>query len=249
MTPGDRERRSSGHREPLMLKVEYPGVDDLLHDYTQNISRGGTFILTQRNLPVDTEVRVRLSFPGLLQPIELDGVVRWHKEGGPDECGVGVEFALEAGSTAERMAEMVERIQQGDPAVVARTLRILIVEDNPHVADLLEEGIGLSAGREYSGRVRFEFARVHNGRHALDLLHEQHFDLVIADVYLPVMDGAQLIKAVRSDPALAHIPVIAVSAGGKSAHDMASAAGADFFVEKPMRLQEILRTVKKLVAL
>ena len=248
MTNGGSDRRA-GNREPLMLKVEYPGVDDLLHDYTANISRGGTFILTARELPVGTEVRVRLSFPGLLQPLEIDGVVRWHKEGGPDERGVGVEFALEQGSTAERVAEMVERIERGDPDVVARTLRILIVEDNPHVADLLQEGIGLSAGREYSGRVRFEFERVHNGRQALDLLHEQHFDLLIADIYLPIMDGAQLIKALRSDPAIANIPVIAVSAGGKSAHEMAAAAGADFFVEKPMRLQEILRTVKKLVTL
>src|SRR5437870_755780 len=153
MTTGNRERRVND-REPLMLKVEYPGVDDLLHDYTQNISRGGTFILTQRDLAVGTKVRVR-----------------------------------------------------------------------------------------------FEFERVHNGRHALEMLHQQRFDLVIADVYLPIMDGAQLIRALRSDPALAQLPVIAVSAGGKSAHEMATAAGADFFVEKPMRLQEILRTVKKLVAL
>ena len=248
MTPGDSERRG-GNREPLMLKVEYPGASDLLHDYTTNISRGGTFILTQRELPVGTEVRVRLSFPGLLRPLEIDGIVRWHKTGGPDERGVGVEFALEQGSTAERLADMVERIERGDPDVVARTLRILIVEDNPHVADLLQEGIGLSAGREYSGRVRFEFERVHNGRQALDMLHEQKFDLLIADIYLPIMDGAALIRALRSDPALQNIPVIAVSAGGKSAHEMAAAAGADFFVEKPMRLQEILRTVRKLVAL
>jgi uncharacterized protein (TIGR02266 family) len=248
MTPGDSDRRA-GNREPLMLKVEYPGASDLLHDYTTNISRGGTFILTQRELAIGTEVRVRLSFPGLLQPLEIDGIVRWHKGGGPDERGVGVEFALEQGSTAERVADMVERIERGDPEVVARTLRILIVEDNPHVADLLQEGIGLSAGREYSGRVRFEFERVHNGRQALEMLRAQKFDLLIADIYLPIMDGAALIRALRGDPAIANIPVIAVSAGGKSAHEMAAAAGADFFVEKPMRLQEILRTVRKLVAL
>jgi uncharacterized protein (TIGR02266 family) len=248
MTTSDGERRAAG-REPLVLKVEYPGVGDLLHDYTENISKGGTFILTQRELSVGTEVRVRLSFPGLLQPLEVDGIVRWHKDGGADERGVGVEFALEVGQAAERLADMIERIQRGDPEIMARTLRILIVEDNPHVADLLQEGLGLSAGREYAGRVRFEFARVQNGRQALDALREQTFDLLIVDIYLPIMDGAQLIKAVRADAQLAKMPVIAVSAGGKSAYEMATEAGADFFVEKPMRLQEILRTVRKLVAL
>lgn len=244
----DRDRREH-EREPLVLKVEYPGADDLLHDYTENISRGGTFILTHRELPVGTRVRVRLSFPGLLAPLALDGIVRWHRDGGPDERGVGVEFALETGETAAVVHEFVERVRSGDPQVVARTLRILIVEDNPHVADLLEEGISLSSEREYAGRVRFEFERVRDGRQALDRLQASPFDLVIADVYLPIMDGAQLIRHLRADAKLAGMPVIAVSAGGKSAHEMAVAAGADFFVEKPMRLQEILRTVKKLVAL
>jgi uncharacterized protein (TIGR02266 family) len=244
----DERRRSD--REPLTLKVEYPEASDLVHDYTQKISRGGTFILTPRQLQVGTQVRIQLSFPGLLEPLTLDGTVRWVREGdNPDERGVGVEFDLADPRLSERLEGLVERIHGHDPALVARTLRVLIVEDNPHVADLLEEGLGLTAGREYAGRVRFEFERVRDGRRALELLGAQPFDLVIADVYLPVLDGAQVIRALRADARLQQIPVIAVSAGGPAARDLAVSAGADFFVEKPMRLQQILRTVKKLIHL
>jgi DNA-binding response OmpR family regulator len=53
----------------------------------------------------------------------------------------------------------------------------------------------------------------------------------------------------RGRKELEKIPVIAVSAGGKAAREMAQQAGADFFVEKPMRLREILETVRKLLVL
>src|SRR5258707_1064319 len=91
-------------REELMLKVEYPGVDDLVYDYTRNISHGGTFILTERTFKIGARVEVELSFPGLLQPIRLQGVVRWTSSGagGGDERGVGVEFEG-APAEAERL--------------------------------------------------------------------------------------------------------------------------------------------------
>ena len=241
--------RRSYEREPLTLKVEYPEAGDLLHDYTENISRGGTFILTQRELPVGVAVRIELSFPGLLEPIQLHGAVRWTRAGGADEQGVGVEFDFAEPGAMDRLAQVMVRIERGDPQVVARTLRVLIVEDNTHVADLLRDGIGASAGREYGGRVRFQFEHVKDGRQALERVRAGGADLVIVDIYLPVMDGPSFIRALRADPELAPIPVIAVSAGGASARDLAAQAGADLFVEKPMRLREILETVKKLMAL
>ncbi|HJZ88085.1 MAG TPA: TIGR02266 family protein [Polyangia bacterium] len=246
----ENDRRTRGTREPLMLKVEYPEAGDLLADYTENISRGGTFILTRRDLAVGTPVRIELSFPGLLAPIVLDGEVRWARSSmDPDQRGLGVAFQLEEGDTAARLAQIVECIERGDPEVIARTLRVLVVEDNPHVGKLLEEGLGMHAGRDFQGRVRFEFEHCKDGRQALELLRTQGFDLAIIDIYLPIMDGATLIRALRADPRLGSLPIIAVSAGGRSAHELAQGAGADFFVEKPMRLQEILRTVKKLVEL
>jgi len=245
----DHDRRVQGARETLTLKVLYPDASDLVADYTTNISRGGTFILTRRELAVGTAVRIELSFPGLLASLTLNGVVRWIRhDDDPDQRGVGVAFALEAGGAAERLADLMARIQAGDPDLLARTVRVLLVEDNPHLAQLLEEGLVRHAARQLSGRVRFAFDHVHDGRQALDRLQGGGFDLAIVDVYLPVLDGPSLIRQVRADAALARLPVIAVSAGGPVARDLAMAAGADFFVEKPMRLREILETVRKLVS-
>jgi Tfp pilus assembly protein PilZ len=64
-------------REPVTLVVEYEGADDLLGDYTENLSNGGTFVATNRELPIGTAVQLVLGFPGLLEPIRIDGTVKW----------------------------------------------------------------------------------------------------------------------------------------------------------------------------
>jgi two-component system sensor histidine kinase EvgS len=51
-----------------------------------------------------------------------------------------------------------------------------------------------------------------SGQEALDLLHKGAFDLVLTDLWMPGMDGAALLAAIRKDKALSHIPVYAVSA-------------------------------------
>ena len=64
-------------REPVTLFVEYEGADDLVGDYTENLSSGGTFVATNRALPIGQQIKLVLSFPGLLEPIAIEGTVRW----------------------------------------------------------------------------------------------------------------------------------------------------------------------------
>ena len=85
----DEKRRDT--REPVTLFVEYEGADDLVGDFTENLSSGGTFVATNRELPVGTRVHLVLSFPGLLEPISVEGTVRWTRtEGEEGEAGAGV---------------------------------------------------------------------------------------------------------------------------------------------------------------
>ena len=51
-----------------------------------------------------------------------------------------------------------------------------------------------------------------SGQEAMDLLHKGPFDLVLTDLWMPGMDGAALLAAIRGEEALRHIPVYAVSA-------------------------------------
>jgi len=233
-------------REPLLLKVEYQDADDLVADYTANISHGGLFVLTSREFQVGEPVRLVLSFPGLIRPLPIAGTVKWVREG--EERGVGIEF--ESTDEVQRLAALVDRIDARDPGLVARVLDVLVVEDNPHVAQLIRDGLTGGGRRELGDRVSFRFHNAANGKEALEILHgSMHLDLIIIDIYLPILDGAQVIKKARAEGLMRAVPIIAVSAGGASARAAALAAGADFFLDKPMRLADIVATMRRLTGL
>jgi uncharacterized protein (TIGR02266 family) len=232
-------------RAPVTLRVDYDGADDLIGDYTENLSHGGTFVATSRHVELGTAIRLVLSFPGLLEPIALDGVVRWSRT--EEDPGVGIAF--EPGPGKDRLAQVIERIKSRDPRLVSRVVRILIVEDNPHVAELIRAGLRGSSKRSFEDALQFDFRLAANGKEAVELLRTTEFDVVIIDIYLPVMDGAQVIATARGELGLTALPIIAVSAGGDSARRQALAAGANMFLDKPMRLRQVIDTMRRLMRL
>lgn len=129
-----------------------------------------------------------------------------------------------------------------------RTLRVLLLEDNPHVSKLITDGLEGAASRAFDGLLRFAFEVVTDGKSALAAALREPPDLVISDIYTPVMDGATFLRELRASAA-AKIPVLALSAGGPSARRDALSAGADLFIDKPVRLQELLLAVDQLLKL
>lgn len=85
-------------RAPIELKVEYKKMNTFFSDYTKNISKGGTFIKTERPLKVGTEFVFKLTIPNLEQPFELKGRVAWVNTGSNmqrpevNERGMGIQF-------------------------------------------------------------------------------------------------------------------------------------------------------------
>ena len=235
----DGDRREN-ERFAVSLRVDYEDPDDLVSDYTQNLSQGGACVASGRELPVGTEVRLVLSFPGLVAPINVGAIVRWSRGG--DEPTIGLEFADDA--MRAELAAVIARIRDRDPALVHRALRVLVVEDNPHVAELLRLAFGnpKNLGPEVAIDCRF----ASDGRAAREQLHKLRFDAMIVDVYLPVLDGPKLIAAVRAELPY-RLPIIAVSAGGDSAQREALAAGADIFIDKPVRLRRVIDTMRSII--
>ena len=240
----DDKRRDS--REPVTLFVEYEGADDLVGDYTENLSSGGTFVATNRELPLGTQVQLVLSFPGLLEPIAIAGVVRWKRSaaGAEGEAGAGIEF--EEGPARDTLAGLVDKVRARDPKTVSRLFRVLVVEDNKHVAQLITEGLRGSSRRDFGG-VTFAFRRAEDGRAAIEILRREQFDALIIDVYLPVLDGPRVIQQARGELGLTELPIIAVSAGGDAARRSALEAGANIFLDKPMRLRQVIDTMQRLL--
>lgn len=250
MAPDDTDaekRRES--REPITLFVEYEGADDLIGDFTENLSSGGTFVATNRELPLGQRVQLVLSFPGLLEPISIEGFVRWHRADGEDggDAGAGIEFA--PGAARDQLEAVIERIRARDPKTVSRTFRVLVVEDNRHVAALIQEGLRGSSRRDFNSNIAFMFRNAEDGRAAVEILRREQFDALIIDVYLPILDGPKVISTARTELGLGELPIIAVSAGGDAARRSALEAGANIFLDKPMRLRQVIDTMRALMKL
>lgn len=126
-------------------------------------------------------------------------------------------------------------------------MRVLIVEDNPHIIEMYSYVLKKLAANDLKGNVPLEVHFAADGHAALTMLRESPFNLVMTDLYMPVMDGFQLIEKMRAEAALASIPVVAISAGGTEAREKAMALGVDVFLKKPVRFAEVMDTVKYLL--
>jgi DNA-binding response OmpR family regulator len=113
--------------------------------------------------------------------------------------------------------------------------KILVVDDDPTVTHLV--GLHLeTAGHEVSTAA--------DGEHALTLARAEHYDLVIADLSMPRMDGFALLEGLRATAATGLVPVICLSAmEGREPFRRAMNLGADDFLPKPVERAELLRAV------
>jgi uncharacterized protein (TIGR02266 family) len=241
MEHGKEKRRDP--RVPLVLRVDYPGLPQAVRDATENLSAGGLFIRTDRSMTVGQRVPVVVSFPGLLDPVEVEAeVVRLRFD--PAEGPPGVAVAIRDPAAQERLARLVDIARAPDPA--RRSYRVLVVEDNPHVVEMYEYALKKLRKDEGAVRVAVEYAA--EGHQALCRLAEPPKpDLVMLDLYMPVMDGFTLVERMRQDPSLADLPVLVISAGGPDARVRAIELGVDVFLEKPVQFADIMSTVRTLL--
>lgn len=113
MGSGNDERRRHG-RAPIELKVEYKRLNTFFADYTKNISRGGTFISTQKPLPIGTEFIFALGIPQMEQPLRLRGKVIWitqtEEASAANPAGMGIEFQYSDAAERHEKEAAVERL-------------------------------------------------------------------------------------------------------------------------------------------
>ena len=125
--------------------------------------------------------------------------------------------------------------------------RVLIVEDNPHIIEMYSYVLKKLAANELKGTTPLEVHFAADGHAAMTLLTDSPFHLVMTDLYMPVMDGFQLIEKIRSEPTLKSLPVVAISAGGQDAKDRAMKLGVTSYLKKPVRFADVMDTVKQLL--
>lgn len=116
--------------------------------------------------------------------------------------------------------------------------RILVVEDNK----LILETIAQSLTRE-----GYEIIKAMDGKECLKLLDDNNFDLLITDLYMPFINGLELLSMLQ-EQGRKTMPVLVLSAGGNEDNVLkAFEMGADDFMIKPFSLSELNFRIRKLL--
>ena len=116
-------------------------------------------------------------------------------------------------------------------------MRILLAEDEENIRDIVKLNLELE---------NFEVVETDNGKEAVNLFHEQHFDLIILDVMMPEMNGFEVCEQIRLTNT--SVPVIFLTAKDTSQDRiMGLKKGADDYLTKPFTLEELLLRIQNLL--
>ena len=115
--------------------------------------------------------------------------------------------------------------------------RILVVEDQVDNRQIL---------RDLLGNAGYDLVEAENGQEALAAVARQRPDLILMDIQLPVMDGYEATRRLKSDPGTKSIPIIVVTSYALSGDETkARAAGCDDYVTKPFSPRQLLAKVRE----
>ncbi len=125
---------------------------------------------------------------------------------------------------------------------MADTLHALVVEDSPTMRQLIVFALS---------RVRsLKVVEADDGVDALKKLSQQHFDVLITDINMPMMDGLKLVSMVRKDEVHKDIPIIIITTeGAQEDRQRALSLGANAYITKPIQAPQVISKVKELLKL
>ncbi len=162
--------------------------------------------------------------------------------------GIGISFALtkpaRQSSLYKAIQDMIKPVVSVEPNPQQRLElrktskpKILLTEDNPinqEVACIMLESIGC------------EVEIAENGSEAVDALAAKQFDLIFMDCQMPVMDGFEATRTIRSQSSQNNIPVVALTANAMERdRELCIASGMDDYLSKPVKQNELQSTLEK----
>jgi len=119
------------------------------------------------------------------------------------------------------------------------TKRILVVEDTEDNRQILRDLL-TAAG--------FDLIEAVDGESGVAMARAHKPDLILMDIQLPMIDGYEATRRIKADPALTHIPVIAVTSYALSGdEEKTRAAGCNGYIAKPFSPRQLLNKVREFV--
>jgi signal transduction histidine kinase/DNA-binding NarL/FixJ family response regulator len=165
-------------------------------------------------------------------------------QGGPWGSALYVEEALrwlpDNADDGQAMPGYSAAAPESDFPAPHQAVRILLVDDNADMRAYVTRLLG----------ARYLVEAVADGATALEVARARPPDLVLADVMMPGLDGFELLRALRSNPRTATLPVILLSArAGEEARVEGLEAGADDYLVKPFSARDLIASVGAHLAL
>jgi two-component system cell cycle response regulator DivK len=118
--------------------------------------------------------------------------------------------------------------------------RVLIVEDTEDNRQIL---------RDLFAQTDYILLEAVDGLAGVAMAETEKPDLILMDIQLPVIDGYEAARRIKADPALSHIPIIAVTSYALAGDEVkARAAGCNAYVAKPFSPRALLAKVRELLA-
>lgn len=150
--------------------------------------------------------------------------------------GTTLVVELPAGPGAAAGAPLAD---PGDTPHPGQDALVLIVEDNALNMELLER---------FLAREGYRVARAPDGRAGLEEARRLQPQVILMDLQLPDLDGLEVTRRLKADPATRGIPVVAVTARGlKGEEDQARSAGCDDFLPKPVDRRKLARCLRRVL--
>lgn len=119
---------------------------------------------------------------------------------------------------------------------------VLLVDDNADLLDLLARSL------KHVGH--FSVVQAEDGAAGLELAIAARPACIVIDVVMPGLDGYQLVRALRGDPASADIPIIMLTALAQDQNRLGGfLVGADRYLVKPIKIQELVAAIAQAIAL
>ncbi|GAB3023211.1 hybrid sensor histidine kinase/response regulator [Spirosoma pulveris] len=149
--------------------------------------------------------------------------------------GEGSRFTVEIPYTVAKEQINFNQPNTLTPKGNQKPVRVLVVEDN-----LMNQKLVLQVLKHlgYQGQV------AENGRKAIDILQETTFDIILMDLQMPVMDGYETTRYIRSD-INATVPIIAMTAHAlPSEKEECLKAGMNDFLSKPFQIEELQQLIR-----
>ena len=117
--------------------------------------------------------------------------------------------------------------------------KVLIVDDNDSFRRLNAEFIKMDGYQVLTAR---------NGRETLNLVQQEHPDILLLDIMMPGIDGYEICRQIKADPDTQHTLVVMVTALPPSERFKSYQAGADEHVTKPLQSRQLRDLIKRLAA-